>query len=168
MGKSPGAVGERIARLEGEGVIQGYFARVDPARLGAGMLAIVGAQAAHDSNLPVLVDRILEIQECEHVFVVTGRWDLLIHLRVRDQHHLTDVLFNELWKSPGFRHSETMIAVHQAGVPRFIGNFESSGIRDSSGSQNGAKTQGAGSRRKSLARAAAGRGPRRKLRGSAR
>ena len=37
----------------------------------------------------------------------------MVHLRVRDQHHLAEVLFDKIWSSPGFRHSETMIVLHR-------------------------------------------------------
>ncbi|MBM4420648.1 MAG: Lrp/AsnC family transcriptional regulator [Chloroflexi bacterium] len=113
VGRSPGAVLERISRLEREGVIRGYSATVDPERIGMGMLAIVGVQAAHDFSLAAMIDHLLRVPECERIFVVTGAWDLLVHLQVRDQHHLAEVIFGEVWKAAGFRHSETMICLQQ-------------------------------------------------------
>lgn len=98
-------------------MIVGYFAEIDAARLGVGMLAIVGIQAAHDWKLVEMVAQINKIPECDGVYVVTGEWDLLVFLRVRDQHHLSEVLFSSLWKAQGFRHSETMIVLHRETVP---------------------------------------------------
>lgn len=118
IGMSPGAVSERIARLERDGVLLGYSADIDAARLGVGMLAIIGIQAAHDSKLADMVEQILKIPECDNVYVITGGWDLLVFLRVRDQHHLSEVLFSNLWRAQGFRHSETMIVLDRERAPR--------------------------------------------------
>ncbi len=113
VSKSPGAVLERIGRLEREGVIRGYTTQIDPARVGVGMLAIVGVQCAHDFSLAAMVEQLQAIPECDRIYVVTGNWDLLIHLQVRDQYHLAEVIFGEVWTSAGFRHSETMVVLHQ-------------------------------------------------------
>jgi DNA-binding Lrp family transcriptional regulator len=118
LGMSAGAISERILRLERSGVITGYHAAVEPAALGYAMLAIVGLQTDQTPLLPDSLERIASIPEIESVHVVTGRWDLVVEIRVRDQEHLRRVIIEELWKIPGFRHSETMISLesrHQDG-----------------------------------------------------
>jgi hypothetical protein len=40
---------------------------------------------------------------------VTGRWDLVLTLLVRDQNHLREVLLADVWSVADFQHSETMI-----------------------------------------------------------
>ena len=108
---SAGAVSERLQSLERTGIIRGYAADVDLGRLGAQMLAIVGIQASHDASLEEIQNALLRIPECEHVYVVTGDWDLLVHFRVRDHLHLRDILFDRIWKLSGFRRSATMIVL---------------------------------------------------------
>lgn len=112
IGMSPGAISERIARLEREGVITGYRAEVSAAALGHGLLAIVGIRSSHP-RLTETIDRLVKIPEVETVYVVTGEFDLLIHVRLRDNRHLSEVLFERIWNIEGFQHSETMICLQQ-------------------------------------------------------
>ncbi|HEV3167728.1 MAG TPA: Lrp/AsnC family transcriptional regulator [Isosphaeraceae bacterium] len=112
IGMSPSAISERISKLERQKVLRGYRADLDLAVLGYGLPAIVGVQVAH-AELDDIIERLLSVPEVESVYVVTGEWDLMVHLRVRDHHHLAEVLFDKIWSSPGFRHSETMIVLHR-------------------------------------------------------
>lgn len=107
---SPGAVADRIARLEERGVIRGYHTQIDPAALGYGLEAIVALQVEQGPSLETLLDRLMSIPEVEAAQVVTGPWDLVVRVRVRDHQHMRAVVFDGIWKVPGFRHSETMIS----------------------------------------------------------
>ncbi len=109
IGMSPGAVSDRVARLEASGVILGYHAEVDPAALGLGMQALIGMQTEQGPPLRETLDTLIAIPEVVAVHMVSGTWDLVIVLQVRDQGHLRDVLLDALWGVPGFRHSESMI-----------------------------------------------------------
>jgi DNA-binding Lrp family transcriptional regulator len=108
---SPGAVSERIDRLERTGVIRGYHAALDPAAMGFPMEIIVGLQIQQGLPLQDLVARVLEIPEVVAVHVVTGQWDLVVTLRARDQRHLHELIIGRLWEVPGFRHSESMLVL---------------------------------------------------------
>lgn len=117
IGMSAGAISERVSRLEREGVILGYHAHVDPAALGYGMLAIVGLRMAHGPSLSEALERLSQIPEAERIYVVTGDSDLILHVRVRDHHHLAEVLFDRIWRFAGFEHSNTAIAMHERSGP---------------------------------------------------
>jgi DNA-binding Lrp family transcriptional regulator len=119
IGMSPGSISERISRLEREGVLLGYHARIEASTIGFGMQAIVGLRATQ-ASLQETVDRLASIEEVETVYVVTGEWDLIVHIRVRDHHHLSEVLFDRLWGTSGFQQSETMIILHQRKGPGLI------------------------------------------------
>lgn len=107
---SPGAVADRIARLEERGVIRGYHAEIDPAALGYGLEAIIALQVEQGPPMEVMLDRLMVIPEVEAAQVVTGPWDLVVRIRVRDHQHMRAVVFDKVWKVPGFRHSETMVS----------------------------------------------------------
>jgi len=49
--------------------------------------------------------------------VVTGSWGVAVVLQVRDHNHLRDILVLELWKVPGFHHSETLLVLENLAVP---------------------------------------------------
>ena len=107
---SPGAVADRVARLEERGIIRGYHTRIDPAALGYGLEAVVALQTEQGPSMEATLDRLMTIPEIEAAQVVTGPWDLIVRVRVRDHQHLRSVVFDKIWPIPGFRHSETMIS----------------------------------------------------------
>ncbi len=112
IGMSPGSVSERIYRLEREGVILGYQAQIDQAALGLGMVAIVGLRTTQPT-LQDAIEALSAVDEVEVVYVITGAWDLIAVVRVRDHNHLSEVLFDRIWRSEGFVQSETMLVMHQ-------------------------------------------------------
>jgi DNA-binding Lrp family transcriptional regulator len=115
---SPGAVSERISRLEGAGVIRGYHAEIDPAALGLRLQVIVGLQISQEPSLAAIVDALLTIPEVASVHVVSGQWDLVVIVHVRDGDHLRELVLEKIWRIPGFRHSETML---------ILGSYENRG-----------------------------------------
>src|SRR5436309_8148868 len=88
---SPPAVAERVRRLEEVGVLTGYHAEVDVAKLGFPMQAVVriiaGARLS-EQLVPQLV-RIPEILECQRV---TGQDSFVVRVAIRSVDHLEDVL----------------------------------------------------------------------------
>ncbi len=107
------AVAERIARLERAGVIRGYRADLDRARLGYALVVYVGVVAVQGAGQQAVVGALRELAEVEDVHVVTGPKDLLVRLRVRDHEHLKTVLFARIWSLPGVDRTETYISLGQ-------------------------------------------------------
>lgn len=114
LGVAAGTVGQRIARLEQLGVIRGYAAQVDRALLGQPLRVVVGLQMSQGKDMAQALEELAALPEVEEVLVVTGRWDVLVLARVADPRELNRVLTQELWRSPSFRHSETMIVIDEA------------------------------------------------------
>lgn len=56
IGLSQPAMSERVKRLEERGIITGYGARIDPAALGLGLMAIIRLKTTHDHIQPCLRD----------------------------------------------------------------------------------------------------------------
>jgi len=107
---APGTIAERIARLEERGVLQGYHARIAPAALGYRLEAIVGLQTTQDLPLEDIMRDLMTVPEVEAAYVVSGAWDVVVRIRVRDHEHLRNVITKAFWNMAAFRHSETMIA----------------------------------------------------------
>lgn len=112
VGMSPPAVADRIGRLESLGVIRGYRAELDYALLGRSLTVVVGIASERSDNQRELARKVLAIPEVEAVDLVTGKDDLQVRLRVRDQAHLNEVYFERLLALPGIRHTETALVLY--------------------------------------------------------
>lgn len=100
---SPSACLRRVQRLEREGVIAGYAARVDPERLGLGLQAFVRVQLArHDADtvaaFGAFVDQWDEVVACH---ALTGDMDYLLQVAVRDLEHFSRFLLDRLLNQAG-------------------------------------------------------------------
>lgn len=102
---SPTAVLERVKRLTRDGVILGYEARLNPARLGAAMLVFI--EVMLDRTAPDVMESFRaavqvrpEILECH---LVAGGFDYLIKTRVADMAAYREMLASVIWALPGAR-----------------------------------------------------------------
>jgi Lrp/AsnC family leucine-responsive transcriptional regulator len=93
VGLSPATIGERIARLRDVGVITRFTIKVDAARLGYGVAAIVEFEpnSAYDAEGVRLVAGHPAVRSC---YKVTGRALLVLVLRVHDSAELNGVLLD--------------------------------------------------------------------------
>jgi Lrp/AsnC family transcriptional regulator, leucine-responsive regulatory protein len=83
------AVTERVRKLELSGVIKGYHAVVDAARLGYGIRAIVRVGRCDYSNV---IKRIEETPEVINAYNLTGEDSWMLEIAVQDVPHLDEVL----------------------------------------------------------------------------
>ena len=88
---SPPAVAERVRRLEEEGVVTGYHAEVDVARLGFPMQAVIRiiASARMSDQVARQVQEIPEVLECQQV---TGHDSFFLRVAIRSVQHLEEIL----------------------------------------------------------------------------
>ncbi|MFF5793878.1 Lrp/AsnC family transcriptional regulator [Paeniglutamicibacter sp. NPDC012692] len=108
------AVGERIARLERVGVLQQYTVRVDWARLGYPMVVYLPVVAVTGTDIGLLMNSLTELAEVEDINVVSGSYDLLVRLRVRNHKHLTEILLNRIWQIPTLQRTETLLCLAES------------------------------------------------------
>ena len=86
------AVKRRVDRLEGEGMVTGYTAQVDPSRFGWNTHAFValyceGRMAANEVRAAVE-----HHPEVEAAYTVAGEASAMLHVRARDTAHLEEAL----------------------------------------------------------------------------
>lgn len=118
---SPPAIGDRISRLERQGVIRGYTVQLDWSALGLGTQVYLAVTASADQG-PVLA-ALNEIPEVLDVAVVTGSMDLLARLRVRDHSHLRQVLFDQIWQIGGVERTETFLCLAEMPAKDYAGGL---------------------------------------------
>lgn len=95
---SPSACLRRLQRLEGDKVITGYAAQVDPQAVGLGLQAFVRVQLTqHESSaIENFVDRVNAWDEVVACHALTGDMDYLLHVVVRDLEHFSRFLLDKL------------------------------------------------------------------------
>ncbi|MGQ9495308.1 MAG: Lrp/AsnC family transcriptional regulator [Thermoanaerobaculaceae bacterium] len=111
VGVAPATVHERLAKLRGAGVIQGFYTRINPAALGYTVTAFVHVRVDLAAGLEKIVEELAAIPEVEEVHLITGEFELIVKVRARDTVHLQELLLNRLHKVPGFVRSATEVCL---------------------------------------------------------
>ena len=93
----------RIQRLEGDGVITGYAAVVDPQAVGLGLQAFVRVQLERHGTAEVqrFVKRVHSWSEVVACHALTGEMDYLLHVVVSDLEHFSRFLLDNLLNETG-------------------------------------------------------------------
>jgi DNA-binding Lrp family transcriptional regulator len=92
VGLSVGAVKRRVDRLRADGVITGFTVRIDQAKLGWGVEAFTELRFGGRARVADIIGTAQGLAEVQAVYTIAGDPDALVHLRVRDMHHLQDVI----------------------------------------------------------------------------
>jgi len=80
-------VSNRIRRLEAEGVVTGYAPLIDESKMGFDVMAVVGVKI-HKGKLLDVQRRIAKDDRVTHVYDVTGEWDSIVVVRLRNTREL--------------------------------------------------------------------------------
>jgi Lrp/AsnC family transcriptional regulator, leucine-responsive regulatory protein len=91
VGLTPPAVADRMRRLEAAGIIMGYHAAVNPARLGLGLTAIIRFQSTKEpfERLYPILKACPEIIECHRI---TGADCMTLTAVVSSVEHLQELI----------------------------------------------------------------------------
>lgn len=116
VGMSVSPVTERVRRLEREGVITGYSARLNPQALGLGLLVFVEIKLRSKSgnifdDFRREVAKVPQILEC---YLVSGEYDYLLKLRLPDMAAYRDMLGNILLQLPAAAESRSYVVMEEA------------------------------------------------------
>jgi Lrp/AsnC family leucine-responsive transcriptional regulator len=111
LGVSAPTVGDRMARLERNGVIRSYAVDIDWESIGYGLKVYLSVTVASGFDIGEMMRRLWAIAEVEDVTLVTGRLDLIARLRARDHAHLRALLVDHVWTIPGMAGTETLIGM---------------------------------------------------------
>ena len=100
---SPAQCNRRHRRLEEQGLVRRYEARLDAQRLGLGVTAFVHVtmERGHVREIKPFrsfVESLAQVQEC---YAVTGDFDYVLKVVARDLKSLSDFLLGTLMQLPG-------------------------------------------------------------------
>ncbi|MCP9760148.1 winged helix-turn-helix transcriptional regulator [Aquitalea sp. S1-19] len=115
VGLSTTPCSERVKRMEREGVICGYYTRLNPALLGAGLLVFVEIKLSSKSGdifdaFRRDVQKIPEILDCH---LVSGDFDYLIKARIADMSQYRKLLGDILLKLPAANESKSYVVMEE-------------------------------------------------------
>jgi len=114
VGLAPSSAHERLKQLRASGVYKGTHAEINLKALGFVLEALIhiGLTKHKRNAVDTLAEQFASIPEVNQVFLVTGRFDLVVHVAIRDMQHLKDLAY-ELTKHPTVERVETSV-VYQA------------------------------------------------------
>lgn len=106
---------ERVRRLEREGVITGYHARVNPHALGKSLLVFVEIKLSAKSGdvFDRVKKEILFVPEVMECHLVSGDFDYLVKARIREMSEYRRLLGNILLKLPSAAESRSYVVMEE-------------------------------------------------------
>lgn len=117
----------RRHRLEREGIITGYVALVDPAKVGCSETIFVEIRLSTNSydDIRAFEEAVRRVDEVMDCWEVAGHLDYLLRVVVADTKHFQRVRDEQLLQLPGVAHADTSFAlrtvVRKTALP--IGGF---------------------------------------------
>ncbi|WP_264214573.1 Lrp/AsnC family transcriptional regulator [Leisingera thetidis] len=115
VGLSPSPCARRIKKLEAEGFITGYSARIDEAKLGFTFSVFVSVRLDQqiDDRLVSFESQVKLCPEVVDCWLMTGNFDYLLRVAVRDLHEFEHFLTGRLTKIPGVASLESSIPIRR-------------------------------------------------------
>jgi Lrp/AsnC family leucine-responsive transcriptional regulator len=115
IGLSPSPCARRIRKLEDAGLITGYTAKIDESMLGFDFTVFVSIKLDRqiDENLVDFEKNILRYPEVLDCWLMTGTYDYLLRVAVRDLNEFEHFLTGRLTKVSGVASIESSIPIRQ-------------------------------------------------------
>jgi len=115
IGLSTSPCSERVRRMEREGVITGYHARIDPQAVGKTLLVFVEITLSSKSGdvFDQVREELLHVPEVMECHLVSGGFDYLIKARLRAMSDYRDLLGGLLKKLPVTAESRSYVVMEE-------------------------------------------------------
>lgn len=104
----------RIGKLHDKGIVRGYTARIDTARVGLPVAALV-LIGVDQSQLDTLREQLDSMASVEHWGLTMGAYDGFIMARVASVEELRRLLVDELRTMPGITRTESVLMIEETG-----------------------------------------------------
>ncbi|MGK8233690.1 Lrp/AsnC family transcriptional regulator [Roseovarius sp. MS2] len=113
VGLSPTPLARRIARLESDGVITGYAARVNQEKLGLPLNAFIFVELEHHTRdaITAFENRLRRFDEVMECYLMTGTRDVLLRVVAADLKDFDRFLEDGLMQTPGIRSMRSSFAL---------------------------------------------------------
>ena len=112
-GVSGAAIHQRIQKLTSMGILKGSQFLIDPEKIGYETCAYIGLNLKNPESFDSVVEELKRIPEVVECHYTTGNYDLFIKIYAYNNHHLLDIIHDQL-QPLGLARSETIISFHTA------------------------------------------------------
>jgi Lrp/AsnC family leucine-responsive transcriptional regulator len=113
VGLSPHGAADRVRRLERDGVITGYAARIDPAEVGRALDAFIDVRLLPATDSEEFERRVGVLDAVRETAFVTGRFDFQLRVACRDADDLNRTI-RTIRREAGAAGTETRIVLRSA------------------------------------------------------
>jgi Lrp/AsnC family leucine-responsive transcriptional regulator len=117
VGLSPHGAADRVRRLERDGVIAGYAARIDPAGVGRSLDAFIDVRLLPTTDSEEFERRVARLDSVREVAFLTGRFDFQLRVACRDADDLNDTV-RAVRRDAGAAGTETRIVLRSTTFER--------------------------------------------------
>jgi Lrp/AsnC family leucine-responsive transcriptional regulator len=115
VGLSQTPCAERIRRLEQDGFISGYTAKVDPELVQRGFMVFIQVTFTDSTNetFNTFNEKIKDIKEITECYMVAGGFDCLLKIRIKDMADFRQLLIDKLAEIPGIAQTNSFAVIEE-------------------------------------------------------
>ncbi|HEY2480007.1 MAG TPA: Lrp/AsnC family transcriptional regulator [Solirubrobacterales bacterium] len=117
VGLSPHGAADRVRRLERDGVISGYTARIDPAGVGRSLDAFIDVRLLPTTDSEEFERRVARLDSVREMAFLTGRFDYQLRVACRDADDLNETV-RAIRREAGAAGTETRIVLRSSTFER--------------------------------------------------
>jgi Lrp/AsnC family leucine-responsive transcriptional regulator len=117
VGLSPHGAADRVRRLERDGVITGYTARIDPAGVGRSLDAFIDVRLLPTTDSEEFERRVARLDSVREMAFLTGRFDFQLRVACRDAEDLNATV-RAVRREAGAAGTETRIVLRSSTFER--------------------------------------------------
>jgi Lrp/AsnC family leucine-responsive transcriptional regulator len=117
VGLSPHGAADRVRRLERDGVITGYAARIDPAGVGRSLDAFIDVRLLPTTDSEEFERRVARLDSVREMAFLTGRFDFQLRVACRDAEDLNETV-RAIRREAGAAGTETRIVLRSSNFER--------------------------------------------------
>lgn len=101
----------RVKNLKEKGIITAYRAVINPKAIGYNVQALIMINLSQHQvqSISSFEEQLINIPEVKVGYHITGRYDYVLHVVLRDIDHLATLIKNTLSKLPGMQRQETFL-----------------------------------------------------------
>jgi Lrp/AsnC family leucine-responsive transcriptional regulator len=114
VGLAASSVNERIRKLGERGLIAGFHARISPEAMGYDLLAFLYVAWSKPETERAFLKKVLNQPTVMEVHHVTGVWNYVLKVRVKNTRMLEGLLAKLIKAVPGVERTETIIVLSSA------------------------------------------------------